>query len=79
MKLYEYNEQFANLIEVDNGAVDVEKAEKEILYAYERGVNYYDTAYIYPGSEEALGTILEKNNLREKVNVLSRKVEELEK
>ena len=39
--------------------IDLEKAEKELLLAYEGGVNYYDTAYIYPGSEEALGTISE--------------------
>ena len=31
--------------------LDFEKAEKEIMKAYEAGVNYYDTAYIYPGSE----------------------------
>ena len=47
--------------------IDLEKAEKEILRAYELGINYYDTAYIYPGSEEALGKIFEKHNLREKI------------
>lgn len=52
--------------------IDLEKTEKEILYAYERGINYYDTAYIYPGSEEALGTILQKNNLRDKVNIATK-------
>ena len=41
------------------GRVELEKTEKEILAAYEAGVNYYDTAYIYPGSEAALGEILE--------------------
>ena len=53
-------------------SIDYEKAEKEILYAYERGVNYYDTAYIYPGSEETLGKILESNNLRDKVNIATK-------
>ena len=41
--------------------IDIEKTEKEIMAAYKAGVNYYDTAYIYPGSEAALGEILERN------------------
>ncbi|MBQ9878269.1 MAG: aldo/keto reductase, partial [Bacteroidales bacterium] len=36
------------------GAIDLEKTEQELLAAYEAGVNYFDTAYIYPGSEAAL-------------------------
>ena len=43
-----------------NGKIDFEKTEKEIMAAYEVGINYFDTAYIYPGSESALGEILEK-------------------
>ena len=54
------------------GRVDLEKTEKEILAAYEGGVNYYDTAYIYPGSEAALGEILERNHLRDKVNIATK-------
>ena len=38
--------------------IDYEKAEKEVLLGIERGINYYDTAYIYPGSEAALGEIV---------------------
>lgn len=53
-------------------AIDIDKAEQEILAAYEAGVNYYDTAYIYPGSEAALGEILERNNLRDKVNIATK-------
>ena len=49
--------------------IDLEQTEAQILEAYRAGVNYYDTAYIYPGSEAALGEILEKNHLREKVYV----------
>ena len=30
------------------GNIDHEKAEKEILAAFKQGVNYYDTAYLYP-------------------------------
>ena len=52
--------------------IDLPKAEKEIMAAFEAGVNYYDTAYIYPGSEEALGEILHKNNIRDKVNIASK-------
>ncbi|MDY5122484.1 MAG: aldo/keto reductase [Treponema sp.] len=52
--------------------IDFEKAEKEILAAIEQGVNYFDTAYIYPGSEECLGKILKKNNLREKVYIATK-------
>ncbi len=54
------------------GGIDIEKAKEQILLAYENGVNYYDTAYIYPGSEEALGRILEETGLREKVNVATK-------
>ena len=52
--------------------IDFDKTEKEIMTAYESGVNYYDTAYIYPGSEETLGKILEKNNIRDKVNIATK-------
>ncbi|MBQ6222773.1 MAG: aldo/keto reductase [Solobacterium sp.] len=52
--------------------VDTAKTEKEILKAIEEGVNYFDTAYIYPGSEAALGEILSRNNLRDKVNIATK-------
>ena len=56
-----------------NGAsIDIDKAEKEILEAYEGGVNYYDTAYIYPGSEAALGEILQRNGIRDKVFIATK-------
>ena len=47
--------------------IDYEKAEKEVLLAIEKGVNYFDTAYIYPGSEECLGRILDENKCRDRV------------
>ncbi len=53
-------------------SVDLEKTEKELLRAVELGVNYFDTAYIYPGSEEALGKILQRNQLRKKVNIATK-------
>ncbi len=52
--------------------IDIEKTEKEIMAAFKAGVNYYDTAYIYPGSEAALGEILERNKIREKVNIATK-------
>ena len=54
------------------GAIDMEATEKQILLAIEGGVNYFDTAYIYPGSEAALGQILEKNGLRQKVRIATK-------
>ena len=54
------------------GKIDIEKTEKEILAAVEAGVNYFDTAYIYNGSEAALGEIVERNNLREKINIATK-------
>lgn len=52
--------------------IDFEKAEKEVLRAVELGVNYLDTAYIYPGSEDCVGRIVEKNNLRSKVSIATK-------
>ncbi|WP_458459079.1 aldo/keto reductase [Pseudobutyrivibrio sp.] len=54
------------------GSIDIDKAEQEIMTAYNSGVNYYDTAYVYPGSEAALGEILERNSIREKVNIATK-------
>lgn len=53
-------------------SIDYEKAEKELLKAYELGVNYYDTAYVYPGSEEILGKVLHNNKIREKVSIATK-------
>jgi len=55
-----------------NGAIDMAETEKELLAAIDAGVNYFDTAYIYPGSEAALGEILAKNNVREKVYIATK-------
>lgn len=52
--------------------IDLDKAEQEIMTAIEGGVNYFDTAYIYQGSEVALGKILKKNNCREKVFIATK-------
>ena len=54
------------------GKIDLEKAEWEIMTAMDRGVNYFDTAYIYPGSEAALGEILERNGARDRVYIATK-------
>ena len=34
-----------------NGRIDLSRTERQILMAIDRGVNYFDTAYIYHGGE----------------------------
>lgn len=53
-------------------SIDFDKAEKELMEAYHQGVNYYDTAYIYTGSEALIGEIFEKNGIREKINIATK-------
>ena len=54
------------------GRIDFEKAEREVMAAYEAGVNYFDTAYVYPGSEATIGKIFEKNKIRDKINIATK-------
>ncbi len=53
-------------------SIDYEKAEKEVFLAIEKGINYFDTAYSYPGSEECLGRILDENKCRDKVYIATK-------
>ncbi|MBO4928274.1 MAG: aldo/keto reductase [Clostridiales bacterium] len=53
-------------------SIDFEKAEEQILRAIELGITYLDTAYIYPGSEETLGKIIEKHDLRSKITLTTK-------
>ncbi len=53
-------------------SIDFESTEKQILSAIEKGINYFDTAYVYSGSEECLGKILEKNNCRDRINLATK-------
>ena len=53
-------------------SIDYEKAEREVLLAIGKGVNYFDTAYVYPGSEECLGRILDENRCRDKVYIATK-------
>lgn len=54
------------------GKIDIKEAEREIMLAIDSGVNYFDTAYIYPGSEAMLGEVLERNNIRDKVYIATK-------
>ena len=56
----------------NGNAIDFDKAEKEFMRAFENGVNYFDTAYIYPGSEELVGRIIEKNGIRDKIRLATK-------
>ena len=68
------------------GKIDMEATRAQIALAVEQGVNYFDTAYVYSGSEAALGEILESEGLRQRVKIatklphyLIRSVEGMEK
>jgi predicted aldo/keto reductase-like oxidoreductase len=52
--------------------IDPIAAEAVIKSAYESGVNYFDTAWFYSGSEEALGTVLKNLGIREKVFIATK-------
>ncbi|MBR1989361.1 MAG: aldo/keto reductase [Firmicutes bacterium] len=54
------------------GKIDIDEAEREIMEAFRSGVNYYDTAYVYGGSEAALGEILERNGIRSQVYIATK-------
>lgn len=54
------------------GSIDIDKAEQEVMAAIRSGVNYLDTAYIYSGSEAALGEILERNHCRNEVSIATK-------
>ncbi len=54
------------------GRIDMKETEKQIMAAFQAGVNYFDTAYIYHGSEAALGEILEKNGIRDQVRIATK-------
>ena len=55
-----------------NGKIDMEATRAQIALAVEQGVNYFDTAYVYSGSEAALGEILESEGLRQRVKIATK-------
>ena len=54
------------------GRIDLEKTGQEVMEAIRSGVNYFDTAYIYAGSEGALGEILRQNDCRGEVKIATK-------
>ena len=56
----------------DGSKIDMEATERQIMSAIRNGVNYFDTAYVYGGSEEALGKILEKNGVRKDIYIATK-------
>ena len=54
------------------GGIDQEKANRELKLALDLGVNYFDTAYIYSGSEEALGRFIKEYGVRDKLNIATK-------
>lgn len=50
---------------------DEKEVEKQIIYAIENGVNYFDTAYLYPNSEAILGRVLAKG-YRDRVKIATK-------
>ena len=55
-------------------AINEKLAERQILHAMDRGVNYYDTAYPYHSgkSEPFLGKVLARNGCRDKVRLATK-------
>jgi len=51
---------------------DKNETERMVLAAIEGGVNFFDTAYIYPGSEKTLGEILAKHGKRKDVYIATK-------
>jgi len=55
------------------GQIDLDKTEEMLKSAVERGVNFFDTAYVYGGSEGALGEVFQRcPGLREKMNIATK-------
>ncbi|OON97056.1 MAG: hypothetical protein ATN31_08780 [Candidatus Epulonipiscioides saccharophilum] len=52
-----------------NGRIDEVLTNEQLLFAYGKGINYFDTAYPYHGgkSEVILGEFIKKNDIRSKV------------
>lgn len=51
--------------------INQKRTEEVLKAAFDAGINYFDTAYIYPGSEVALGKFLSKG-YREKISLATK-------
>ena len=52
--------------------IDLDKATEEVKLAIDNGVNYFDTAYTYPGNEAAVGQIFERLGCRKDVYIATK-------
>ncbi len=55
-------------------SINEKLAEKQILYALDQGVNYFDTAVLYHNgkSEPFIGKVFSKNGCRDKVKIATK-------
>ena len=62
------------VLDNDQSRINMPKVEEMFLYAVEHGVNYFDTAFPYHNgqSEVAVGEIMARHNLRDKVNIATK-------
>ena len=54
------------------GIIDYDKAKEQVIRATDLGITYFDTAFIYPGSEDCLGRILEETGRRTDVTIATK-------
>ena len=54
------------------GRPDARRARDIIARALERGINYLDTAYLYPGNEACVGAALEELGARDRVLIATK-------
>lgn len=53
-------------------SIDYNMAKEQVKLAIDNGINYFDTAYIYPGSEETVGRIIEELGCRKDINIATK-------
>ena len=54
------------------GQIDQKKADREMKRALDLGVNYFDTAYVYPGSEVCLGRFIKRYRCRSRIHIATK-------
>ncbi|MDR0550907.1 MAG: aldo/keto reductase [Spirochaetaceae bacterium] len=54
------------------GKIDIKKTRELVALAIDKGINYFDTAWLYPGIEEALGTVLRELGKRKEIYIASK-------
>ena len=53
-------------------AIDQDKASREMKRALDLGVNYFDTAYVYSGSEACLGQFIKEYGCRDQIRLATK-------